>query len=189
MRLAYSLATVAFVGFALGCGDGSPTSPLESPVVQAKQSAVPITASATAGLLWTIPASVFGFAVDNRLTITARRRPDGEVQGRFVYKQAFLENDFVFKGPVTCLGVYDGFRAKVGGRVEQSNDPDVPVGTFMWWHVHDNGEGRSAPPDQATLPGLGSETANEAFCASPNLPLGRLWDTMGNAEVWAPSAP
>jgi hypothetical protein len=32
-------------------------------------------------------------------------------------------------------------------------------------------------PDQATLPGLGDEAGNEAFCARANLPLGRLWDT------------
>jgi len=59
----------------------------------------------------------------------------------------------------------------------------------MWWHVHDNGEGGAAAPDQATLPAIGNEAANEAFCASPNLPLGRLWDTQGNAQVQATSAP
>jgi hypothetical protein len=188
MRAAHSFATVSIVGFALGCADGSPTSTLESSPSQADLSTGP-TASATTGLHWTIPSSAFGFEVDNRLTITARRWSDGDVTGHFVYEQAFLGNTLLFKGPITCLGVYDGFRAKVGGLIEQSNDPDVPVGAFMWWHVHDNGEGGAAPPDQATLPGLGDEAANEAFCASPNLPLGRLWDTQGDAQVRAPPVP
>jgi hypothetical protein len=189
MRLAHSFATVSLAGFALGCADGSPTSTLEPTAAQSNQSAGRPIASATAGLHWTIPPSAFGFPVDNRLTLTARRRSDGDVQGRFVYEQSFLGNTFLFKGPITCLGVYDGFRAKFGGPVEKSNDPDVPVGTFIWFHVHDNGEGAAAPPDQATLPALGDEAANEAFCASPNLPLGRLWDTQGNAQVRALSAP
>ena len=188
MRPALSFATASIVGFALGCADGSPPSMLEPPSAQASAALGP-TASATTGLHWTIPPSAFGFAVDNRLTITARRWSDGDANGRFVYEQAFLGNTFVFKGPITCLGVYDGFRAKTGGPVEQSNDPDVPVGTFIWWHVHDNGEGGAAPPDQATLPGLGDEAGNEAFCASANLPLGRLWDTEGNAQVRPPAAP
>jgi hypothetical protein len=187
MRLAYSLATVAFVGFALGCADGSPTSTLEPSGAQAHQTAGGVIASATIGLHWTIPPSAFGFQVDNRLTVSALRLSGGDIKGRFVYEQAFLGNTLLFKGPITCIGVYDGFRAKIGGRIEQSNDPDVPVGTFMWWHVHDNGEGGAAPPDQATLPAIGNEAGNEAFCASPNLPLGRLWDTEGNAQVWAPS--
>jgi hypothetical protein len=188
MRPAHAFATVSIVGFALGCADGPPTSTLEATAEQANLATVP-TASATTGLHWTIPSSAFGFEVDNRLTITARRWSDGDATGRFVYEQAFLGNTFVFKGPITCLGVYDGFRAKTGGPVEQSNDPDVPVGTFIWWHVHDIGEGAGAAPDQATLPGLGDEAGNEAFCASANLPLGRLWDTEGNAQVRPPAAP
>jgi hypothetical protein len=188
MRTAHAFATVSIVGFAFGCVDGSPTSTLEPLATQAGL-ATGATASATTGLHWTIPSSAFGFEVDNRLTITVLRWSDGDVTGRFVYEQAFLGNTLVFKGPITCLGVYDGFRAKAGGLIEQSNDPDVPVGTFMWWHVHDNGEGGAAPPDQATLPAVGDEVANEAFCASPNLPLGRLWDTQGNAQVQAASAP
>jgi hypothetical protein len=174
---------MTIIGVALGCAEGSPISTLEPFAGQTNQASGPFIASATTGLHWTIPASAFGFPVDNRLTITARRSSDGGVKGRFVYEQAFLGNTFLFKGPITCIGVYDGFRAKTGGPVEQSNDPDVPVGTFIWWHVHDNGEGSAAPPDQATLPGLGDEAGNEAFCASPNLPLGRLWDTQGNAQV------
>jgi hypothetical protein len=183
MRLPHSLWIVSIIGFALGCAEGSPTSTFEAPANEANLATGRPTASATGGLHWTIPPSAFGFPVDNRLTIAALRPSDGEVKGRFVYEQAFLGNTFLFKGPVTCLGVYDGFRAKLGGRVEQSNDPDVPVGTFIWWHVHDNGEGSAAPPDQATLPGLGNESANEAFCASANLPVGTLWNAEGNVQV------
>jgi hypothetical protein len=181
MRLAHALPIAAMVVFALGCGDHS-QSTFEHSSAQAEAAADGIAASATVGLHWTIPPSAFGFPVDNRLTISALRL-SGQVAGRFVYEQAFLGNTFLFKGPITCIGVYDGFRAKVGGPIEQSNDPDVPVGTFIWWHVHDNGEGGTAPADQATLPGLGDEAGNNAFCGSPNRPIGRLWDAQGNAEV------
>jgi hypothetical protein len=189
MGLAHSLALVSIAGFALGCSERSPTATLEPPAAESNLKTGQLNASATAGLHWTIPSSVFGFSVDNRLTISALQGSDGVVGGRFVYEQAFLGNTFLFKGPITCIGVYDGFRAKTGGPVEQSNDPDVPVGTFIWWHVHDNGEGGGVPPDQATLPGLGDEAGNEAFCGSANLPLGRLWDTQGNAEVRASGTP
>ena len=95
MRPAHSFATVSIVGFALGCADSSPTSTLEPPAAQVSVAMGP-TASATTGLHWTVPSSAFGFEVDNRLTITARRWPDGDVTGRFVYEQAFLGNTLVF---------------------------------------------------------------------------------------------
>jgi hypothetical protein len=113
MRTAHRFATVSIVGFALGCADGSPTSTLEPLATQAGLAAG-ATASATTGLHWTIPSSAFGFEVDNRLTITALRWSDGDVTGRFVYEQAFLGNTLVFKGPITCLGVYDGFPTRPG---------------------------------------------------------------------------
>jgi hypothetical protein len=83
------------------------------------------------------------------------------------------------------MNVYDGNRAKIGGVVEQSNDPTVPAGTFAWFQVFDNGEGPDAPPDRSSLIGFGNEAANEAFCNSPNLPRFGPWDVQGNVQVRA----
>ena len=81
------------------------------------------------------------------------------------------------------MNVYDGNRAKIGGIVEQSTDPDNPPGTYAWFQVFDNGEGANAPPDQSSLVGFGDEAANEAFCNSPNLSRFGPWDVSGNVQM------
>ena len=83
------------------------------------------------------------------------------------------------------MNIYDGNRAKIGGVVEFSNDSTVPVGSFAWFQVFDNGEGAGAPPDRSSLVGFGDEAANEAFCNSPNLPRFGPWDIEGNIQVIA----
>lgn len=40
-------------------------------------------------------------------------------------------------------------------------------------------------PDRSSLIGLGDEAANEAFCASPNLPRFGPWDVKGNIRIKA----
>jgi hypothetical protein len=84
---------------------------------------------------------------------------------------------------VTCMNVYDGYRAKIGGLILSSNDPTVEVGSYGWFQVFDNGEGAAASPDQSSLMGFGDAAANEAFCASPNLPRFGPWDVQGNVQV------
>ena len=146
--------------------------------------------NATGGYHFTIPpgwnGNIFGNAtpIDNRLTFNARKDPDGSVSGWYDYVQTFEGVDFKFSGPVTCLGIYDtpplvGFpevpaltqnRAKWGGRVDKSNDPTVPVGTFIWFASIDNGEGANGWADASTLPSFGSEAINNLFCASTRVP-------------------
>jgi hypothetical protein len=141
--------------------------------------------SASGSVHWTIPLpNPFGVEVENRtLSFTAREYADGSVTGRFEYHQVVEGVSFDFNVNVTCLNVYDGNRAKVGGVVEVSNDPTVPVGTFGWFQVFDNGEGANAVPDQSSLVGFGDEAANEAFCNSPALPRFGPWDVQGNVQV------
>jgi hypothetical protein len=144
-----------------------------------------VVASANGGVHWTIPLpNAFGVVVQNRtLAFNARRYGDGSVSGRFEYHQVVEGEAFKFNVDVTCFVVYDGNRAKIGGVVEQSSDPTVPVGTFAWFQVFDNGEGAGAPPDRSSLAGFGNEAANEAFCNSPNLPRFGPWDVQGNVQV------
>ena len=146
--------------------------------------------NATGGYHFTIPpgwnGNIFGNTqpIDNRLTFNARKDPDGSVSGWYDYVQTYEGEVFKFSGPVTCLGVYDtpplaGFpevpalaqnRAKWGGRVDRSNDPTVPVGTFIWFASIDNGEGANGWADASTLPSFGSEAINNLFCASTRVP-------------------
>ena len=66
---------------------------------------------------------------------------------------------------VTCLVVYDGNRAKIGGEIKTSNDPTLPAGGFAWFRCSTPGEGANALPDRSSLIGFGDEAANEAFCS------------------------
>ena len=142
-------------------------------------------ASASGGVHWTIALpNPFGVEVGNQpLAFNAKKYADGTVKGQFEYHQVVEGQSFNFHVEVTCMNVYDGNRAKIGGEIKNSNDPTLPPGTFAWFQVFDNGEGANAPPDQSSLIGFGNEAANEAFCNSPNLPRFGPWDVDGNVQV------
>jgi hypothetical protein len=142
-------------------------------------------ATASGGVHWTIPLpNQFGVEVQNQpLSFHASKDADGNVAGSFVYHQIVEGESFNFHVDVTCMNVYDGNRAKIGGVITHSNDPTLPPGVFAWFQVFDNGEGANAPPDRSSLLGFGSEAANEAFCNSPNLPRLGPWDVHGNVQV------
>ena len=143
---------------------------------------------AAAGYHFTIPpdfnGGIFGVEILNRVTFNAKKDADGSVNGWFTYEQEVEGSVFSFGGPVTCLNIYDTpvlertpevppqthNRAKWGGRVEKSNDASIPVGTFMWFQSIDNGEGSNGWSDASTLPGVGTEAANEAFCNIDRVP-------------------
>jgi hypothetical protein len=144
-----------------------------------------VVASANGGVHWTIPLpNAFGVEVKNQpLAFNARKYADGSVSGQFEYHQIVEGDTFKFNVDVTCMNVYDGNRAKIGGVVKVSNDPTVPSGMFAWFQVFDNGEGAGAPPDRSSLVGFGDEAANEEFCNSSRLPRFGPWDVQGNVQV------
>lgn len=145
--------------------------------------------NASGGYQFTIPADfnggIFGTEgpILNRVTFTAKRDPDGTVSGWFTYEQEADGNVARLGGPITCFNVYDTpvlvrtpeippqthNRAKWGGRIDISDDPSL-IGIFAWFQSLDNGEGASGYPDVSTLVGIGNSAANEAFCASANVP-------------------
>ena len=156
--------------------------------------AVPVTAagagssvvtSASGSAHWTIPLpNAFGVVVENRtLSFNARKYEDGSVTGQFEYHQVVEGEAFKFNVDVTCMNVYDGNRAKLGGVVTVSSDPTLPAGVFAWFSVFDNGEGVDGQPDRSSLIGFGTEAANETFCNSANLPRFGPWDVDGNIQV------
>lgn len=128
---------------------------------------------------------IFGTEIDNRVSFVALRRSSGEVTGRFHYVQTADGASATFSGRVTCLAIYDtpvlqrfenipamtGNRAKWGGIIEQSDDPSQPPGRYIWFQSIDNGHRHHGGiTDLSTLSGFGDAAANEAFCASPNIP-------------------
>jgi hypothetical protein len=155
------------------------------PVPSAAGSGSTVVASANGSAHWTMPLpNAFGGVVENRtLSFNARKYADGSVAGHFEYHQVVEGDAFKFNVHVTCMNVYDGNRAKIGGVVKVSSDPTVLPGDFAWFQVFDNGEGAGAPPDRSSLVGFGDEAANEAFCNSANLPRFGPWDVDGNIQV------
>ena len=141
--------------------------------------------SASGGVHWTIALpNPFGVEVQNQpLAFNAQKYANGSVKGQFEYHQVVEGESFNFHVEVTCMNIYDGNRAKIGGVIRNSNDPTLPPGNFAWFQVFDNGEGSQASPDQSSLIGFGNEAANEAFCNSPNLPRFGPWDVQGNVQV------
>ncbi len=122
-----------------------------------------------------VPASVFGTSTDivAWFSFVAVKGRSGAVRGLYRVTEAAEGSTFHYGGHLTCAGVYDfngltGNRAKVGGRIDATDDPGIAVGSFIWWQAIDNRTlGR---PDQSTLAGFGDEAANEAFCGSSNPP-------------------
>jgi len=153
--------------------------------VAASQSGNAVVESASGGVHWTIPLpNAFGVEVVSQpLAFIANKYADGSVSGHFEYIQKAGGNTFKFGVEVTCMNVYGGNRAKIGGIVTQSSDPTIAVGRYGWFQVFGDGEGAGAPPDQSSLIGFGDEAANEAFCNSPNLPRFGPWDVQGNVQV------
>jgi len=122
-----------------------------------------------------VPAAVFGTSTDivAWFAFVAVRDRAGTVKGLYRVSEAAEGSTFHYSGRLNCAGVYDfnglqGNRAKVGGRIDATDDASVAVGSFIWWQAIDNRLlGR---PDQSTLPGFGDQAANEAFCAASNPP-------------------
>lgn len=144
----------------------------------------PLVESATGGYHWTISEDdIFGVEVGNVMSVAAHEYADGTVDGVFHYKQTAFGEEFIFTVRVTCLNVYDGNRAKIGGVIEVSNDPTLPPGIFLWFQAIDNGQGNAAFPDESTIIGAGDEAENEEFCDSPAVPRFGPWEVQGNLQV------
>ena len=112
-----------------------------------------------------------------------------EVRGRqrlratSTYHQIVEGESFNFHVDVTCMNVYDGNRAKIGGVITVQQRSHSAARRFRLVPGLRQRRGSDAPPDRSSLIGFGNEAANEAFCNSPNLPRFGPWDVQGNVQV------
>ena len=184
MQLLAALACIAFAA----CADQLPTQP---DAIMLDASLAPnVVAAASGGANWDLGGlDLTGDGIEdpvgNVLAFRAVRYANGRVEGQIEYQQSALGESFRFHGTVTCIGVYDGNRAKFGGPITRSDDETLPVGLFMWFTVVDNGQAAGSPPDRSSIFGIGDNAANEAFCASNAPPNPRFSAdiTSGNISV------
>lgn len=185
VRLLSAIACLALVA----CDEDLPTRPAaETMVPNAASNAPDVVASASGGANWDLGGfDLTGDGVEdpigNALAFNAVRYADGSVSGQIEYQQSALGDYFRFHGTVTCIGVYEGNRAKFGGLITRSDDPTVPAGLYMWFTVVDNGQGAASPPDRSSILGIGNNAANEAFCASSAPPNARFSADITSGDI------
>jgi len=184
---AHKLVWAAVVGAVLlGCDQGVDPSAPALPAAGSLQAASGTggqVAVATGSYRISAPPEVFGVVIEGRFTFNADAHADGRVSGHYLYDETYPDDGvtLTYRGSVTCFKVYDGTRAKIGGLIEESNDPLFPAGAFLWWTTKDNGDPRA---DWSSFGGAGDEAANEAFCNSANLPrFGPFLLEQGNSNV------
>jgi len=138
-----------------------------------------------------VPPSVFGTQTDvvGKYAFIVAKDTQGNVRGTYRFSESVDGITTHYAGALTCVEVYDfngltGNRAKIGGRVDSSDDPSIPVGTFIWWQAIDNS--RLERADQSTLTGFGDEAANNAFCESSNPPRFGPFDVIRGAITVLP---
>ncbi len=134
-----------------------------------------LSAFASAAIAYHAPPEVFGVPVSARLFYAVAKDQDGNVSGLFAVSQTVDVVTNNYTGHFTCMGIYDfdggrSNRAKIGGQIDTSDDPEAPPGVYMWWQQIDNARSPGHPPDKSTFGGFGDEAANIAFCQSPNPP-------------------
>jgi hypothetical protein len=155
---------------ACGAGGGSEVVAVHSAAVRAGAGALAVGAYHV-----TVPPEVFGTTtpVSSSFVFAAFKNRQGGVSGRYHYRESVDGTTTNYGGVVTCMSIYDfdgasGNRAKIGARVDETDDPTTPVGSFIWWQSID--EAAPGKPDTTTLAGFGDAAANQAFCDSSRVP-------------------
>ena len=85
---------------------------------------------------------------EEKYSNSAIRHADGTVSGQFELKSA-QDDGLRIHGEIVCFTIV-GNTAFLGGRIDQSDSPLAPEGTYVIWTVFDNGEGQNDPPDQTS---------------------------------------
>ena len=149
------LSAVVFIGCTAGSELTTPRPNVSATSVSARpRDQERVTGSAT------ILLPSFGNARE-RYSISAIRQNDGSVKGEF---EEFSEQEGGQRihASVYCFTVV-GKSARLAARIDQTNVPFGPVGSYVVWSVIDNGEGAKSQPDETTDIFFGGTQAQAEF--------------------------
>lgn len=157
MRLTSAVVGGALLALAVACESPAPTAsrtsdPSSNPPGGSSLSLASAPARSTADHFVTGNA-IFPFDGVHRkaaFSFTARKLPDGSVEGQF---QNFDQTRGFPRvhGTMDCLNVDDSHTARLQGTVNLSADPLIPVGSKVYWRVNDTGPGTKEPDSTTYL--------------------------------------
>jgi hypothetical protein len=115
-------------------------------------------------------------------SVSAIRHADGSVTGEF---EEYSEQDGGQRihASIVCFNVI-GNSARLAARIDQTNVPFGPVGSYVVWSVVDNGEGARSLPDQTTDIFFGGTAAQADFQCATGFNLAPYFSSIrGNLQV------
>ena len=120
-----------------------------------------------------------------RYTVSAVRHHDGSVSGE-LEETSQQQGGQRIHARVYCVTVI-GNTARLAARLDRSNVPFGPVGSYVVWSVIDNGQGRRGP-DQSTDIFFGGTEDNAKFHCATGFNLAPYYNSIrGNLEVTSAS--
>ena len=173
-------ATVLCAVALIGCGTGSD---LTTP--RPNGSAASLSLRTTRQERVTGSATILLPLFDNaqeRYSVSAIRQSDGSVAGELEEYSAQQGGQRIH-AIVYCFTV-TGNGARLAARIDQTNVPFGPVGSYVVWSVRDNGEGAKAPPDETTDLFFGGTQAQADTHCRTGFPLAPYYQSLrGNLQV------
>jgi hypothetical protein len=129
----------------------------------------------------TILLPAFGDALE-RYSVSAIRQTDGSVSGEFEEYSAQQGGQRIH-AQIVCFTV-TGNSARLAARIDQTNVPFGPVGSYVVWSVIDNGQGTRSAPDQTTDVFFGGTAAQAEFHCRTGYNLAPYFSSFrGNLQV------
>lgn len=123
----------------------------------------------------------FGDALE-RYSVSAIRHADGGVSGE-LEETSEQEGGQRIHARVYCFTV-TGNSARLAARLDQTNVPFGPAGSYVVWSVIDNGQGAKSAPDQTTDIFFGATQAHADFHCSVGFNLAPYFSSLrGNLQV------
>jgi len=164
----------------IGCGSSSETTSPRQALAEPNFSVAAAGGDHVTGNA-TILLPYFDNALE-RYSVSAIRHNDGTVTGEFEETSA-QEGGQRIHATVYCFTI-TGNSARLAARLDQSNVPFGPVGSYVVWSVIDNGEGAKGAPDQTTDIFFGGTQAQAEFHCRVGFKLAPYFASIrGNLEV------
>jgi hypothetical protein len=123
----------------------------------------------------------FGNALE-RYSVSAIRHDDGRVSGE-LEETSEQDGGQRIHADLYCFTVV-GKTARLAARIDQTNVPFGPRGSYVVWSVVDNGEGAKSAPDQSTDIFFGATQANADTHCRTGFNLAPYYSSLrGNLQV------